>query len=443
MPLVGGSARAQPRAGRRRSGSPSRSTCNVALFVVANFVVIDAARRRPAAATHADDDRGRSAASGSGRSATRARGAVTANEIHIPVRTRVNVVATTGDVIHSFWVPELNRKIDMIPGPPQPGAARTPTSPGATAASARSSAALQHAHMAMYVYAAAAGGFRAWLRGAGRGRAPPATPRRPARARGLPARPVRELPRDPRHAGARARRARPHARRPRADARRADASRTRRAQLARLARATRSTSSPGNRMPDLGLADAATFARSSPTWRACSDGGRGTRGRRAAERLERIWAERPGVLGWLTTTDHKRIGLLYLFASLAFFAAGRRRGAADPHAADPPRQRTCVGPDAYDQLFTMHGVTMIFLFVIPMSTGAFGNYLLPLMIGARDMAFPRMNALSFWIFLASGIFIYSCAGDRPRARRRLVQLRAAAPTRSSAPARTSTSTASG
>ena len=56
---------------------------------------------------------------------------------------------------------------------------------------------------------------------------------------------------------------------------------------------------------------------------------------------------------------------------------------------------------------TMHGVTMIFLFVIPMTTGAFGNYLVPLMIGARDMAFPRLNALSFWLFLGSGIFIYA------------------------------------
>src|SRR5207237_4944802 len=66
-----------------------------------------------------------------------------------------------------------------------------------------------------------------------------------------------------------------------------------------------------------------------------------------------------------------------------------------------------VGPDTFDQLMTMHGVTMIFFFIIPITTGAFGNYLLPLMIGARDMAFPRLNALSYWLFLGSGIFMYS------------------------------------
>src|SRR5581483_6858667 len=60
----------------------------------------------------------------------------------------------------------------------------------------------------------------------------------------------------------------------------------------------------------------------------------------------------------------------------------------------------------YDQIFTTHGITMIFFFIIPMTTGAFGNYLIPLMIGARDMAFPRLNALGYWVFLASGIFLY-------------------------------------
>src|SRR5215218_5612607 len=66
-----------------------------------------------------------------------------------------------------------------------------------------------------------------------------------------------------------------------------------------------------------------------------------------------------------------------------------------------------VSPSTFNELFTTHGVTMIFLFVIPMTTGAFGNYLVPLMIGSRDMAFPRLNALSYWLFLSSGLFIYT------------------------------------
>ena len=66
-----------------------------------------------------------------------------------------------------------------------------------------------------------------------------------------------------------------------------------------------------------------------------------------------------------------------------------------------------VCAETYDQLFTLHGLTMIFFFIIPMTTGAFGNYLIPLMIGARDMAFPRLNALSYWVFLASAIFLYT------------------------------------
>ena len=112
------------------------------------------------------------------------------------------------------------------------------------------------------------------------------------------------------------------------------------------------------------------------------------------------------MLGWLTTTDHKRIGLLYFWATLVFFGAGgveallmrTQLAVANNHV---------LGPKTYDELFTVHGLTMIFWFIIPMTTGAFGNYLIPLMIGARDMAFPRLNALSFWIFAASGIFLYA------------------------------------
>jgi cytochrome c oxidase subunit I+III len=129
------------------------------------------------------------------------------------------------------------------------------------------------------------------------------------------------------------------------------------------------------------------------------------RGQQYVDLLDRVWSERKGLVGWLTTTDHKRIGIMYFFTALAFFGAGGvealliRTQLFGPHGH-------VLSPAAYDEVFTMHGVTMIFLFVIPMTTGAFGNYLLPLMIGARDMAFPRLNAVSYWIFLASGIFMY-------------------------------------
>jgi cytochrome c oxidase subunit 1/cytochrome c oxidase subunit I+III len=138
--------------------------------------------------------------------------------------------------------------------------------------------------------------------------------------------------------------------------------------------------------------------------------------RERLERLERIWREPPGVLGWITTTNHKRIGILYFFTALAFFAAGGVEALLIRTQLIGPNG-TVLSPAEFNQVMTMHGVTMIFLFVIPMSTGAFGNYLLPLMIGARDMAFPRMNALSYWIYLCSGIFMYVSliGGNAPNA----------------------------
>jgi cytochrome c oxidase subunit I+III len=123
------------------------------------------------------------------------------------------------------------------------------------------------------------------------------------------------------------------------------------------------------------------------------------------DRLGRIWEERPGLLGWLSTTDHKRIGIMYFFTALAMFGAGGVEALLMRTQLIGPNGHV-LSPQAYDEVFTMHGITMIFLFVIPMTTGAFGNYLLPLMIGARDMAFPRMNAVSYWIYLGSAIVMY-------------------------------------
>jgi cytochrome c oxidase subunit I+III len=124
------------------------------------------------------------------------------------------------------------------------------------------------------------------------------------------------------------------------------------------------------------------------------------------DRLERLWRERPGVLGYLTTTDHKRIGILYFWTTLVMFGIGGTE-ALVIRTQLATSNNDLVSPGTYDELFSLHGITMIFFFIIPMTMGAFGNYLIPLMIGARDMAFPRLNALSFWIFLASGIFLYT------------------------------------
>jgi cytochrome c oxidase subunit I len=131
-----------------------------------------------------------------------------------------------------------------------------------------------------------------------------------------------------------------------------------------------------------------------------------SREQEATELLGRVWLERPGVLGWLTTVDHKRIGLLYFWTTLAFFCAGGVEALVMRTQLAQPNEHL-VSPSLFNELFTTHGVTMIFLFIIPMTVGAFGNYLLPLMIGARDMAFPRLNALSYWLFLGSGCFIYA------------------------------------
>jgi cytochrome c oxidase subunit I len=109
-----------------------------------------------------------------------------------------------------------------------------------------------------------------------------------------------------------------------------------------------------------------------------------------------------GLLGWLATVDHKKVGLMYMVMSFVFFiGSGILALVIRTQLAMPGLN--VVTPEIYNQVFTMHGTGMIFLFTIPMLVGGFGNYFLPIMIGARDVAFPRLNAFSFWITLAAGI----------------------------------------
>src|SRR6185503_17505611 len=98
--------------------------------------------------------------------------------------------------------------------------------------------------------------------------------------------------------------------------------------------------------------------------------------------------------GWVTTVDHKRIGLLYILFALVFLTiAGLEALVIRVQLMYP--HNDFVSPQVFNRMFTMHGTTMIFFFAMPILFG-FGNYLVPLMIGARDMAFPRLNAFSFW-----------------------------------------------
>ncbi len=128
-----------------------------------------------------------------------------------------------------------------------------------------------------------------------------------------------------------------------------------------------------------------------------------------AERPQTTIFRRPsattGLWSWITTVDHKKIGIMYGYAAFTFFIIGGVEALLlRIQLAQANSEFLTAG--AYNALFTMHGTTMIFLFVMP-AGAAFMNYLLPLMIGARDVAFPRLNALSWWIFFFGGIFLYS------------------------------------
>ena len=107
---------------------------------------------------------------------------------------------------------------------------------------------------------------------------------------------------------------------------------------------------------------------------------------------------RTGILAWILSTDHKRIGILYLVCMLAFFAIGALLGLLMRLELIAPG-RTIMSPSLYNSAFTVHGVIMIFLVLIPGIPAIFGNFFLPLQLGARDVAFPRLNLLSWWLFI--------------------------------------------
>jgi cytochrome c oxidase subunit 1 len=123
-----------------------------------------------------------------------------------------------------------------------------------------------------------------------------------------------------------------------------------------------------------------------------------------ARALEQTWRDPPGWIGWLAAVNHKAIGRRFIVSAFGFFVAGGILAALMRLQLARPDSKL-IGPDLYNQLFTMHGTTMMFLFAVPVMQ-AVAVYLVPLMLGTRSVAFPRMNAFAFWIFLFGGLVLY-------------------------------------
>lgn len=124
-----------------------------------------------------------------------------------------------------------------------------------------------------------------------------------------------------------------------------------------------------------------------------------------ALRLKRYWEGSSGLYGWFATVDHKKLGIRYIVTAFIFLALGGIEALIMRVQLAQPNEHVLT-PEQYNQLFTMHGVTMILWYALPILTG-FSVYLQPLLLGCRDMALPRLNAFTYWVFLFSGIFLYA------------------------------------
>jgi cytochrome c oxidase subunit 1 len=152
----------------------------------------------------------------------------------------------------------------------------------------------------------------------------------------------------------------------------------------------------------LGLGHESAAAEPGAAGKRLRDGsGPGTA---AAAALERTWTDKAGVIGFLSANGHKTIGLRFIVTALAFFAAAGVMGGLMRHQLATANSRL-LGPDFYNQLFSMHGTTMMFLFAVPVMQG-FALYVVPLMIGTRNTAFPRMTACAYWLYLLGGLLLF-------------------------------------
>ena len=125
----------------------------------------------------------------------------------------------------------------------------------------------------------------------------------------------------------------------------------------------------------------------------------------AAAELDFTWSDPPTLKGWICTVDHKALGRRFIITALLFLFAGGVLGGLMRHQLAHPENKL-LGPDAFNQVFSMHGTTMMFLFAVPVMQGV-ALYLVPLMIGTRNTAFPRMSSCAYWVYLTGGLTLFA------------------------------------
>ncbi len=125
------------------------------------------------------------------------------------------------------------------------------------------------------------------------------------------------------------------------------------------------------------------------------------------DQLDRVWRNKRGITGWLSVTTHQQIGMRYIVTAFIFLLLGGIEALVMRLQLAVP-DNTLLGSSRYNQIFTMHGTTMMFLFAVPVMEGM-GVYLVPLMLGTRNVAFPRLNAFGYWIYLGGGLLLYGGA----------------------------------
>ena len=347
---------------------------------------------------------------------------LTANEIHIPVGRPVRVELSSADVIHSFWVPNLMGKQDLIPGRNNQ-LTLTATQPGLYRAQCAQFCGLQHAHMALLVIAQDPAEFHAWrnaqVQQAASSDNPDAAKGRQFvtshacaachTVRGTSA--AGTLGPDLTHVASRL-----------TISRRVAADNTWLAgSLDRGPANDQTGEQHADGADERGRLDVGVrLSRDAEIARACQPASRHTRCCRISRRTRATpgwrmpsWSGNWSVSGarqrhcWagLSTVDHKHIGRRYIATAFVFLALGGVLAMLIRLQLSRPEARI-ISPDRYNQIFTMHGANMMFLFAVPVME-AVAVYLVPLMVGTRNIAFPRLNAFSYWMYLAGGILLWT------------------------------------